>query len=323
MLARRAFSKHFQSWDMKLHCHEYEVDELPRCSGGHSILSWENLNPITTFYMIPRYRFTNRGLYGCYANWLSERFPNLRHLSLPTFEGGLSSYPCDCPANNYFVPFRSSNEIAIAAILESLGAFKNLTSLEWNGCPMLRDEHLEAISETLPKLECLILDGGVDVAYADDTVSNEGIQALAKLTSLRKLHLDIDADTREFDEYTITSAGPASLTALNQLTSLTCRCNMSPGNEAGEDLERISGMVQLRELDLLGAGFNGVMDAELDDGIDAWMMQDACLTPLTSLTNLCKLLLPVSWGWTRKGMENLLQKLPRVSDHNEWFRLGP
>ena len=313
---------------MKLHCHEYEVDELPRCSGGHSILSQEPSGKIIkTFYMIPRYRFTERGLYGCYANWLAERFPNLRHLSLPTFEGGLSSYPCDCPANNYFIPFRSSNEIAIAAILESLGAFKNLTSLEWNGCPMLMDEHLEAISETLPKLECLILDGGVGVDYADDqsngtVVSNAGIQALAKLTSLRKLHLDINADTREFDEYTIMSAGPASLTALNQLTSLTCRCNMSPGDEADEDLKRISGMVQLRELDLLGAGFNGVTNEEMDDNA-SWMVQDACLTPLTSLTNLCKLRLPVSWGWTRKGMENLLQKLPRVSDHNEWFRLGP
>ena len=310
---------------MKLHCREYEVDELPRCSGGHLSLSrGPSGKIIKTFYMIPRYRFTDRGLYGCYAEWLAERFPNLRHLSLPTFEGGLNSYPCKCPASNHFIPFRPSDELAIAAILESLGAFKNLTSLEWNGCPMLMDEHLEAISETLPKLECLILDGGAVTDYADDPlediVSNEGIQALAKLTSLRKLHLDIIADTREFDEYTITSAGPAFLTALNQLTSLTCRCKMSPGSEAGEDLKRFSGMVQLRELDLLGAGFNGDMDDDMDE--DAWM-QDAYLTSLKSLTNLCKLLLPVSWGWTRKGMENLLQKLPRVSDHNEWFRLGP
>ena len=84
-------------------------------------------------------------------------------------------------------------------------------------------------------------------------------------------------------------------------------------------------MVQLRELDLLGSGFDGDMDDEYDSSDsddmdeDNKKMQDAYLTPLTSLTNLCKLRLPVSRGWTRKGMENLLQKLPKVSDHNEWF----
>ena len=99
---------------------------------------------------------------------------------------------------------------------------------------MLQDEHLEAITETLPKLECLILDGDDDAEYMENpsgkSVSNEGIQALVQLASLRRLHIGI-ADTLEFDDHPITAAGPASLTALNQLTSLTCRCKMSPGGE--------------------------------------------------------------------------------------------
>ena len=194
---------------MTLRCHEYEVDELPpRFSGGSAdTFKGPNGDTIKKLYMNPHYRFTDRGLYGCYAKWLSERFPNLRHLSLPDFSGRLDSYPCDCPACN-FISIRSSDVFGIAAILESLGAFKNLTSLEWNGCPMLQDEHLEAISETLPKLECLILDGDDEAEYMDDLlekpVSNEGIKALVQLTSLRRLHIGI-ADTREFDDYPITS----------------------------------------------------------------------------------------------------------------------
>ena len=108
-------------------------------------------NLVAKLYMRPGYKITDRGLYGCYAKWLSERFPNLRRLSLPAFIGEFD-YPCDCPACT-FISIRSSDELGMTAILESLGAFKNLTSLEWKGCPMLRDEHLEAISETLPQLE--------------------------------------------------------------------------------------------------------------------------------------------------------------------------
>ena len=148
-------------------------------------------------------------------------------------------------------------------------------------------------------------------------MSNKGFRALAKLTSLRKLHIDI-ANKRKVDDslFPITSAGPAFLTTLGQLTSLTCRCNMSPGDQAGKDLKRISRMVQLRELDLVGSGFDGGMDGNMEEDKK---MRNKYLAPLTSLTNLGKLRLPVSRGWTRKGMETLLQRLPNVSDHNEWF----
>ena len=327
MLARRAFSKHFQSWDMTLPCIEYEVDKFPpRFAGGYTRCSrGPDGQTIKTLYLTPGYKITDRGLYGCYSKWLSEKFPNLRHLSLPAFSGEMQSGPdCDCPACR-FIRVRSSDCLGITAILESLGAFKNLTSLEWKGCPKLQDAHLEAISETLPQLECLILDCEDDADdfddSGDDAVGNKGFAALAKLTSLRKLHLQVKQG-ENFNDYPITSAGPAFLTTLNQLTSLTCRCKMSPGDEAGEDLKRISRMVQLRELDLLGSGFDGGMDDDMDD--DGGMekdekMRNKYLTPLKSLTNLCKLRLPVSRGWTKKGMENLLQRLPNVSGHNDWY----
>ena len=188
---------------------------------------------------------------------------------------------------------------------------------------MLRDMHLEAISETLPQLECLILNSDADyseceIDSGDQTMSNSGFKALAKLTSLRKLHIEVPDWRDTGDAPVVTSAGPAMLASLNQLTSLTCSCRMSPGHEAAGDLERISRMVQLRELDLVGLGSNGDFGDSDDDRMPMIELRDKYLTPLTSLTNLSKLRLPVSSGWTRKGMKNLLKKLPNVRDHNEW-----
>ena len=192
---------------------------------------------------------------------------------------------------------------------------------------MLQDMHLEAISETLPRLECLVLKSSLDYpGYGldsfDKTVSNEGFKALAKLTSLRELHIEI-ADSKDIRPPFVASAGPAFLTTLNQLTSLTCHCTMSPGDKAGEDLKRISRMMQLRELDLVGsryaADYEYYHDRKLPEPPE---MRNKYLTPLTSLTNLCKLRLPVYPGWAREGMEHLLQKLPNVRDHNKWFGSG-
>ena len=65
-------------------------------------------------------------------------------------------------------------------------------------------------------------------------------------------------------------------------------------------------MVQLRELDLLGAGFDGDMDDEYDssdsdDTDEDKKMQDAYLTPLTSLHQPLQAAPPSELGLDEKG----------------------